>query len=96
MFKSKTGKLRNNMLRSVRKAMEKTETHIHAQEIILHGIKATINHGIETVAEEDISFQPSGAIKLALKEQNAIGWTNFTTVTYPKMGTSPTATLPQN
>jgi hypothetical protein len=70
-------KLQNNMLRTVRKAMEKNETHIHAQEIILHGIKAAINHGIEIVAEEDLYFQPSGIIKLALKEQNAIGWTNF-------------------
>ena len=65
------------MLTTVRKAMQKTETHIHAQEIILHGIKAAINHATETVAEEDLSFQPSGIIKLALKEQNAIGWTNF-------------------
>jgi ribosomal protein L32 len=70
-------KLRNNMLKTVRKAMEKNETHIHAQEIILHGIKAAVNHGIEIVAEEDLSFQPNGIIKLALKEQNAIGWTNF-------------------
>jgi c-di-AMP phosphodiesterase-like protein len=57
--------------------MEKTATHIHAQEIILHGIKAAITHGIETVEETELSFQPSGIIKPALREQNEIGWTNF-------------------
>ena len=69
--------IRNNMFRTVRRTMEKTETHIHAQEIILHGIKAAIINGIETVAEEDLSFKPNGTIKAALKEQNEIGWTNF-------------------
>ena len=57
--------------------MEKTETHIHAQEIILHGIKAAITKGIEKVAEEDLSFQPDGIIKAARKEQNEIGWTSY-------------------
>jgi hypothetical protein len=55
----------------------KNSTHIHAQEIILHGIKAAITQGIKIVEEEYLSFQPSGIIQTALREQNAIGWTNF-------------------
>ena len=70
-------KLRNNMLRTLRKIMEKTATHIQAQEIILQGIKAAITHGIEIVDNNQLSFQPSGIIWSALQEQNAIGWTNF-------------------
>jgi hypothetical protein len=65
------------MLRTLRKSMEKTETHIQVQEIILQGIKATITEGIETVDDNQLSFQPSGIIESALHEQNAIGWTNF-------------------
>jgi hypothetical protein len=57
--------------------MAKHATHIQAQEIILHLIKAAITQGIETVADTDLSFKPSGIIKAALKEQNEIGWTNF-------------------
>jgi hypothetical protein len=57
--------------------LEKHATHIQAQEIILHGIKAAITQGIKAVADTDLSFQPSGIIKAALKEQNGIGWTNF-------------------
>jgi hypothetical protein len=68
--------------------MEKMGTHIHAQEIIPHGFKAAINHGIKTVAEEDISFQPSGIIKLALKEQSKTqsDGPTFTKVASPKSG----------
>jgi hypothetical protein len=55
----------------------KKQRHIHAQEIILHGIKAAITQGIEIVEEEHLSFQPSGIIQTALWEQNAIGWSNF-------------------
>jgi hypothetical protein len=70
-------KLRNKMLRTLRKTMEKTETHIQVQEIILQGIKAAITEGIKTVDDNQLSFQPSGIIRSALQEQNAIGWTNF-------------------
>ena len=65
------------MFRTLRKLMEKTETHIQVQEIILQGIKAAITEGIETVDDNQLSFQPSGIIQSALQEQNEIGWTNF-------------------
>jgi hypothetical protein len=57
--------------------MEKTATHIQAQEIILHGIKAAVTYGTDKVDEAQLSFHPSGIIQLALQEQNEIGWTNF-------------------
>ena len=68
---------RNNMFQTVKKAMEKTSTHIQAQEIIMHGLKAAVTQGIEKVDNTELSFEPSGIIKLALQEQNNIGWTNF-------------------
>ena len=70
-------KIRNNMLRTVRKTMEKSETHIQAQEIILHGIKAAVTQGTDKIDEAKLSFRPSGIIRIALQEQNEIGWTNF-------------------
>ena len=57
--------------------MEKQETHIHAQENILQGLTAAIEKGIDRVEDHELSFQPKGLIKQALKEQNDIGWTNF-------------------
>jgi hypothetical protein len=65
------------MIQTVRKTMEKTSTHIHVQEIILQGIKSAARQESEQVDDEQLSFQPSGIIKDALREQNAIGWTNF-------------------
>jgi hypothetical protein len=55
-------KLRNIMLRTPRKTMENTETHIQVQEIILQGIKAATTQGIDTVDNNQLSFQPSGII----------------------------------
>jgi hypothetical protein len=57
--------------------MDKEETHIQAQEIIMQGLTAAIEHGKDKIEDTDISFTPSGIIKHALQEQNAIGWTNF-------------------
>ena len=65
------------MLRTVRKAMEKSETNIQAQEIILHGIKAAVTQGTDKIDEAQLSFRPSGIIRRAFQEQNEIGWTNF-------------------
>jgi hypothetical protein len=70
-------KLRNQMFSTLRKSMEKQETHIHVQKIIMQGLTAAIKQKKGTVEEADLSFQPSGIIKQALKEQNEIGWINF-------------------
>jgi hypothetical protein len=65
------------MLSTLRKTMDKQETHIQAQEIIMQGLTAAIEQGKDKVEDTDISFKPSGINKHALQEQNAIGWTNF-------------------
>jgi hypothetical protein len=49
--------------------MEKQETHIQAQELIMHGLTAAIEQCKEKVEDSDLSFQPSGIIKQALKNK---------------------------
>ena len=57
--------------------MEKTNTNIQAQEIILQGLTKAILHGTDKLDTLTISFEPQGILNQALQDQNAIGWTNF-------------------
>jgi hypothetical protein len=57
--------------------MEKTNTNIQAQEIIIQGLTKAILHGTDKLNTLTISFKPQGILRQALHDQNAIGWTNF-------------------
>jgi hypothetical protein len=70
-------KLRKNMIKTVRKTMEKTNTNIKAQEIIIQGLTEAVLHGTDQLDTSKISFEPQGILNQALQDQNAIGWTNF-------------------
>jgi hypothetical protein len=70
-------KLRKNMIRTVRKTMDKTNTSIQTQEVILQGLTDAILHGADKLDLTKISFTPTGSLNYALQDQNAIGWTNF-------------------
>jgi hypothetical protein len=66
------------MIKMVRKTIEKTNTNIQAQEIILlQGLTEAILHGTDKLDTSTITFKPQGILKQALQDQNAIGWTNF-------------------
>jgi hypothetical protein len=61
----------------MRKTMEKTNTSIQTQEIILQGLTNAILHGTDKLDLSKISFTPQGTLNQALQDQNKIGWTNF-------------------
>ena len=57
--------------------MEKTNTNIQAQEIILQGLTEAILHGTDKLDTSTISFEPQGILNQGLQDQNAMGLTNF-------------------
>jgi hypothetical protein len=57
--------------------MDKTNTSIQTQEVILQGLTDAILHGADKLNLTKISFTPTGSLNQALQDQNAIGWTNF-------------------
>jgi hypothetical protein len=65
------------MFASVRTTMEQSHTSTQTQEIIIRGLTDAICTGKNEVDLSTLSFTPHGILYNALKEQNAIGWTNF-------------------
>ena len=70
-------KLRGNLRRNITKTLDKYDTHVHIKECMLLGLTQTLQGGNTEIDSVNLSFTPTGPIKKALDEQNAIGWNNF-------------------